>query len=193
MAQDLPVYDEIERCFLASGSEARLFACINDSGFEVLSRDLNHGLAKQALTALTRHRIRRLTKTYVTMSLEQIAAAVGAADAQVVEGLLVSMARAREITAQIDVTTGMVHFGDAPSAEGKRSNEQLNHLLEASIDQTMLLSDRLRELQRTVLTSSSFILKSIPGAQRNEGGGRGGSVMHGGMGGWGGEGDMDVY
>jgi len=42
-----------------------------------LSQDKNLGLAKQALQALVRHSIRRLTDTYVSVSLAEIGAAVG--------------------------------------------------------------------------------------------------------------------
>jgi hypothetical protein len=58
LSGDHPVYDDLEKAFLTSNAEA-LFTLVNDTGFSVLTRDGNHGLAKQAVAALTKHRIKR--------------------------------------------------------------------------------------------------------------------------------------
>jgi len=42
-----------------------------------LLQDSNWGLAKQALCALTRQKIKRLTRTYITLSLSQVATEAG--------------------------------------------------------------------------------------------------------------------
>ncbi len=190
LAQDMPVYDDIEKCFLCSNAQG-LFAAVNEVGFEALSKDLNHGLAKQVLEALTKHNIKKLTKTYITLSLADIAASVGAADAHVAERHIVALVRAGEIDAKIDGFTGMVRFGEASaggegegeSKGGRESSARLNDLVERSIDQTMVLSDRLKDLQKTVLTSSSYILKSINTSSGGGGSNRAAGMM--GMSSWG--------
>ncbi len=68
----------------------------------------------------------------------------------------------------------------------------MNATMERSIHSTLLLSEKLKDLQKEVLTSSTHILKSI-----NVGGGGGNSSSRGGGGGgWGnaiGDFMMDTY
>ena len=68
--QDAGVYDSLSRCFSlhdASGLE-RAFS----EGAEVLARDGNTGLGKKAVFAYTKHSIRKLTETYITLSLRWV-------------------------------------------------------------------------------------------------------------------------
>lgn len=170
-AQEMPVYDDIEKYFRAN-DVAALSKVINEApGYDLLQRDLNYGLAQQVLACHTKHRIRHLTKTYITLSLQDIASKVGA-DVTVVERHLLKLIKGGEIQASIDAVTGMVRFGDVASSSGSvRPKQQsqveasLNATIEQALDQTVLLSDRLREMHKAVVLSNSYLLKSVQGGR----------------------------
>ena len=58
---------------------------------DVLTQDHNLGLARQVRSALVRHNVRKLTSTYITLSLTDIAATAGLADVDATEALLRTM------------------------------------------------------------------------------------------------------
>lgn len=183
----MPVYDDIERHFKANNLNA-LSKTINEApGYDLLQKDLNYGLAQQVLACHTKHRIRALTKTYITLSLQDIANKVSggagggaAGDVQMVERHLLKMIRKGEIQASIDAVTGMVRFGDVSAAasagkqQQQQSDQSLNATIEQALDQTVLLSDKLREMHKSVILSNSYLLKSVHGGSGGRGGGRGG-------------------
>lgn len=197
--QEMPVYDEIERCFKLNDANG-LSKVINDTGKDLLQKDLNFGLAQQVLTCLTKHRIKNLTKTYITLSLQDIAAKVDC-DSVTVEKHLLKMTKLGEIHASIDAMTNMVRFGDVQSSS-ITDQVKFNSTVELALNQTMALSDKLRDMHKNILTSNSYLLKSVPGGKR-----RGEDMLErigsggwpGGMGGMGGMGypmdddAMDYY
>jgi len=72
------------------------------------------GLAKQVLASLTKKNIQRLTKTFITLSLSDVASRVqlnGPADA---ETLILNMIEDGEIFATINQKDGMVVFKEDP-------------------------------------------------------------------------------
>lgn len=71
LKQALPVYDALGKAF-ASDDRRALSAAI-ELGAETLIKDNNLGLAQRVLTALTSHRLRRLGKTFLSLSLSDIA------------------------------------------------------------------------------------------------------------------------
>ena len=58
---------------------------------DVLTQDHNLGLARQVRSALVRHNVRKLTSTYITLSLTDIAATAGLTDVDAAEALLRTM------------------------------------------------------------------------------------------------------
>ena len=80
------------------------------------TRDANMGLVRQVRTRHTRDAIRKLTETFLTLSLDAIAAEVGLATAAEAEAVLVSMIGAGEIFAIIDQPKGTVSFRDSPDS-----------------------------------------------------------------------------
>ena len=83
-------------------------------------QDNNWGLAQQVVASLTHHKIRKLSSTYLSMSLSDIALAIGApaADPSVAEKALLQMIVQGEVQASIDDSTGMVSFGDGVRKDG---------------------------------------------------------------------------
>jgi len=167
---DLPVYDAIVTQFVA-GNEVALRQVIAE-GKELLDKDQNTGLAKQVLAALTHTRIRKLTNTYMTRSLESIASSIGGlSSAAEAEAALVRMISSDGIVASIDQSNGMVRFGKSESTGGHGGNnykltDHMLHELEGHLKGTLILCDRLRDLQKRVLSTNTYVAKISGGGGR---------------------------
>eukprot|EP00624_Nannochloropsis_granulata_P004621 evm.model.NODE_32970_length_10329_cov_25.798626.3 len=74
--------------------------------------DKNLGLARQVLDEVAVKTLRRLTRTYVTLSLEDIAQHAGCATAAAAEKLVVDQVAQGKIVAAVDEVTGMVFFSE---------------------------------------------------------------------------------
>jgi len=72
--QPLPAYDPIGKAF--AQDDRRALSAAIELGAEQLLKDGNLGLAQRALSALTSHRLRRLGTTFISLSLQDIAARV---------------------------------------------------------------------------------------------------------------------
>merc|ERR1712107_278166 len=81
---------------------------------ELIQTDNNMGLVRQVIESLRRHKVQTLTKTYLTLSLTEIARELGIEEARTseVEELLFDMISAGEINARMDQSTGNVSFED---------------------------------------------------------------------------------
>jgi len=123
-----------------------------------LLRDGNMGLLKQAITAITRQHIKKQTRTYVTMSLNQIAERVGLENTKVVETELISMMQNGEIFARISQEDGMVFFDD--SNENYRTVNSLQDT-NAQVDEIVKLGRHIRLLDEQIQTSESYLKKSL--------------------------------
>merc|ERR1740120_234471 len=123
-----------------------------------IEADKNTGLVKQVVAALQRHKIQRLTKTYMTLSLSEIAKEVGADEAkpQDMDALLFDMISEGEINARIDQTTSMVFFeedeDDMDVAMVAQTQEKLAHILQ--------VAQRLATFEQEVVSSEAYIRKA---------------------------------
>lgn len=97
-----------EYAFLNHDKISRVVAA-NSAVFE---RDENMGLIKQCLTQVHKRNIQRLTKTFLTLPLRDVASYVGLANEREAELYLLGMIDDGEITAIIDQKDGMVVFKD---------------------------------------------------------------------------------
>jgi hypothetical protein len=72
----------------------------------------------QVLDQVVVKKLRQLTRTFVTLSLEDIAQHAGCATAAAAERLIVDQVAQGKIFAAVDEVTGMVHFSeDKPDEE----------------------------------------------------------------------------
>ena len=71
LKQPMPVYDFIVKAFTLN-DKAGLAAAI-EAGVELLNQDQNLGLAQRCLEALTRHQLKRLSATFISLSLSDVA------------------------------------------------------------------------------------------------------------------------
>ncbi|CAB0029136.1 unnamed protein product [Trichogramma brassicae] len=81
---------------------------------ESLIRDKNLGLANQVLNSLYKKNIQRLTNTFLTLSLTDVAARVKLSNIAEAEKYILNMIEDAEIFAVINQTDGMVVFLDDP-------------------------------------------------------------------------------
>jgi COP9 signalosome complex subunit 3 len=77
--------------------------------------DGNFGLVKQAIQAMVEQNIQRLTKTYMTLSLTDIAQQVHLSNAGEVEKRVLKMIQNEQIFAEVNQQDGMVKFKSNPN------------------------------------------------------------------------------
>ncbi|XP_022856053.1 COP9 signalosome complex subunit 3-like, partial [Olea europaea var. sylvestris] len=92
-------------------SELEAFVQANNEKFE---SDKNLGLVKQVVSSMYKRNIQRLTQTYLTLSLEDIANTVQLNSAKEAEMHVLQMIQDGEIYATINQKDGMVRFLEDP-------------------------------------------------------------------------------
>jgi hypothetical protein len=80
------------------------------TGAHVLNTDHSLGLAHQMVAALTNLNIKKLTSTYITLSLKDIASSTGLANIKDTEKLLLKMVSQGEIKARINQQSGRIYL-----------------------------------------------------------------------------------
>uniref|UniRef100_A0A4W2FM20 COP9 signalosome complex subunit 3 n=1 Tax=Bos indicus x Bos taurus TaxID=30522 RepID=A0A4W2FM20_BOBOX len=133
---------------------------------EIFTRDNNMGLVKQCLSSLYKKNIQRLTKTFLTLSLQDMASRVQLSGPQEAEKYVLHMIEDGEIFASINQKDGMVSFHDNPE---KYNNPAMLH----NIDQEMLkcieLDERLKAMDQEITVNPQFVQKSM-GSQEDDSG-----------------------
>uniref|UniRef100_G1PBY2 COP9 signalosome complex subunit 3 n=1 Tax=Myotis lucifugus TaxID=59463 RepID=G1PBY2_MYOLU len=133
---------------------------------ETFTRDNNMGLVKQCLSSLYKKNIQRLTKTFLTLSLQDMASRVQLSGPQEAEKYVLHMIEDGEIFASINQKDGMVSFHDNPE---KYNNPAMLH----NIDQEMLkcieLEERLKAMDQEITVNPQFVQKSM-GSQEDDSG-----------------------
>ncbi|XP_072021540.1 COP9 signalosome complex subunit 3-like isoform X2 [Amphiura filiformis] len=125
---------------------------------EIFTRDQNMGLVKQVISSLFRKNIQRLTKTFLTLSLSDIARRVHIATAKEAELYVLSMIDEGEIHATINKKDGMVSFHDNPE---KYDNPSLLRQLEDEMRKCISLDDKLRQMEQEISVNPTFVQKSM--------------------------------
>ncbi|GFO38065.1 cop9 signalosome complex subunit 3 [Plakobranchus ocellatus] len=137
-------------------SLADLRATVNEHT-EVFNRDNNMGLVKQCMTSLIKKNIQRLTKTFLTLSLTDMANRVQLSGPKEAEKYVLHMIEDGEIFATINQKDGMVRFHDNP----EKYNSS-NMLLEVDKEMQLCiqLDSKLREMDREIAVNPQFVQKS---------------------------------
>ncbi|KAI1296658.1 COP9 signalosome complex subunit 3 [Halotydeus destructor] len=123
---------------------------------EAYVRDKNFGLVKQVLGSLYRKNIQRLTKTFLTLSLADVASRVRLADAKEAEEYVVKMIADKEIYGMINQKDGMVVFHDNPE---KFDTARMFKNIEDKIASCMRAEDTLLQMDRDIAVNPKFIQK----------------------------------
>ncbi|GLC41581.1 hypothetical protein PLESTB_000699900 [Pleodorina starrii] len=107
-------YNELASAY-ASRNADRLRR-VADQHTATFAADNNLGLVRQVVASLAVRSIQRLTQTFLTLSLTDIAAHAGLPGAEEAEARILRMVAAGQIHAKIDGRTGMVRFADETRA-----------------------------------------------------------------------------
>ncbi|XP_008555887.1 COP9 signalosome complex subunit 3 [Microplitis mediator] len=124
---------------------------------EVFVRDHNLGLVKQVLSYLYKKNIQRLTKTFLTLSLSDVASRVqlpGPADA---EKYILNMIEDGEIYATINQKDGMVVFHDDPE---KYNSPRMLAKLEQEMAACAELDKRVLAMEEEVIVTPQYVRKA---------------------------------
>jgi len=149
-------YAELEKAFADRSAEslAKALAAHGDA----YRADGNLGLAKQLAAALPARGVARLTSTYLTLPLADIAAAAGLGSAAEAEGLVLRMVADGDIFATIDARAGVVAFSEEPGAFDTRRVAQQ---LQRCVDNVVALSQRLRSLDEALAAEPAYVQRAV--------------------------------
>lgn len=119
-------------------------------------QDNNLGLAKQVISSLYKRNIQRLTQTYLTLSLQDIADTVQLNGPKEAELHILQMIQDGEIFAFINQKDGMVSFLEDP--EQYNTRKMANHL-DSEIQHIIQLSKKLTSVDEQVLCDQNYLNK----------------------------------
>ncbi|XP_001605022.1 COP9 signalosome complex subunit 3 [Nasonia vitripennis] len=125
---------------------------------DVYARDNNTGLVQQVLSFLYKKNIQRLTNTFLTLSLTDVAARVklpGPADA---EKYILNMIEDGEIFATINQKDGMVIFHDDPE---KYDSPRMLAKLEKEMAECAELGRKVIEMEEEVIVTPQYVRKAL--------------------------------
>nr|KJB70830.1 hypothetical protein B456_011G092400 [Gossypium raimondii] len=122
-----------------------------------LCQDNNLGLVKQVVSSLYKQNIQRLTQTYLTLSLQDIASTVQLSSVREAEMHVLQMIQDVEIYATINQKDGMVRFLEDP--EQYKTIEMIERI-DSSIQRLMILSKKI------TLTDPSYLSKGCRERQK---------------------------
>ncbi|CAM8907565.1 unnamed protein product [Rhodiola kirilowii] len=123
---------------------------------EKFEADKNMGLVKQAVASMYKRNIQRLTQTYLTLSLQDIATTVQLNSAKEAEMHVLQMIQNGEIFATINQKDGMVRFLEDP--EQYKSCDMINHI-DSSIKRMSLLSKKLSAMEKLIACDPLYLTK----------------------------------
>ncbi|KAJ8037627.1 COP9 signalosome complex subunit 3 [Holothuria leucospilota] len=156
-------YHELSNaCASNSPAEVRV---ILDKHTEQFTNDKNMGLAKQVLASLYRKNIQRLTKTFLTLSLADIARRVHLNSPEEAEQYVQNMIEDGEIYASISKKDGMVSFHDNPE---KYDNPEILRKIDDQLRECMALDEKLRSMEQEISVNTQFVQKSTGGRGEEE-------------------------
>lgn len=137
------------------GKISELETCVqtNKDKFE---NDNNLGLVQQVVASIYKRNIQRLTQTFLTLSLEDIANAAQLRNPKEAEMHVLQMIEAGEIYATINQKDGMVRFLEDP--EQYKTCDMIEHI-DSSIQRMMTLSKKLTSMDEQMSCDLSYLAK----------------------------------
>ena len=178
------IYDDIVPIYTSNSIEGLHKYIVQHR--EAFTKDGNFGLAKQLFTALQRRVVRSLTKTFLTLSLSDIAQRIQAESVAEAEAFVVSSIKCGDIQATISQKDGMVSFRSASTsaAAGANAEESVHKQLNERLQNFLRLSATLEQAEFAMATDPKYIEKMI-------GSDKAGSIARASAGGGGGFPGMD--
>lgn len=125
---------------------------------DVFVRDVNLGLVKQVAASLYKKNIQRLTQTFLTLSLADVANKVHLNGPHEAEKYILDMIKSGEIFASINQKDGMVVFKDDPE---KYNTPEMFQSIQEDITQVMELNKQIIKMEEEIKLNPHFVKKSI--------------------------------
>lgn len=125
---------------------------------ETFEKDQNWGLVQQVVASQTKTNIKRLTKTFLTLSMSELANRVGLSTSAEAERLLVEMIEEGSIHARISQKDGMVRFDAHP--EDRFNSVSVLRVLEGHINKCISLDQQIVSMDEEIVLNPTFIKKS---------------------------------
>uniref|UniRef100_A0A7N6AJ81 COP9 signalosome complex subunit 3 n=1 Tax=Anabas testudineus TaxID=64144 RepID=A0A7N6AJ81_ANATE len=155
-------YHELAQVY-TTNNPAELRSLVNKHS-ETFTRDNNTGLVKQCLSSLYKKNIQRLTKTFLTLSLQDMASRVQLSGPQEAEKYVLHMIEDGEIYASINQKDGMVCFHDNPE---KYNNPAMLHKIDQEMLKCIELDEKLKSMDQEITVNPQFVQKSM-GSQEDD-------------------------
>ncbi|PWA21378.1 hypothetical protein CCH79_00003493, partial [Gambusia affinis] len=155
-------YHELAQVY-STNNPAELRSLVNKHN-ETFARDNNTGLVKQCLSSLYKKNIQRLTKTFLTLSLQDMASRVQLSGPQEAEKYVLHMIEDGEIYASINQKDGMVCFHDNPE---KYNNPAMLHKIDQEMLKCIELDEKLKSMDQEITVNPQFVQKSM-GSQEDD-------------------------
>lgn len=121
-------------------------------------RDTNMGLVKQVISSLYKKNIQRLTKTFLTLSLADVASRVQLSGPAEAEKYILNMIKSGEIFASINQKDGMVVFKDDPE---KYDSPDMFHKVQQEISRVMALNKQIIKMEEEIMLNPLYVKKSM--------------------------------
>ncbi|XP_028131422.1 COP9 signalosome complex subunit 3 [Diabrotica virgifera virgifera] len=148
-------YYELANAFILNNT-AELNTVLNKHS-EMFTRDHNMGLVKQVSSVLYKKNIQRLTKTFLTLSLSDVASRVGLSSPVEAENHILQMIEKQQIYATINQKDGMVVFRDEPE---KYSGPDVLKGLEEQLAVCMELDRQILAMDEEIQVNPQYVKKS---------------------------------
>lgn len=123
---------------------------------EKFEADNNLGLVKQVVSSIYKRNIQRLTQTYLTLSLEDIATTVKLSSPKEAEMHVLQMIQDGQIHATINQKDGMVRFLEDP--EQYKTCGMIEHI-DCSIQRIITLSKKLTAVDELISCDPLYLAK----------------------------------
>ncbi|XP_064542583.1 COP9 signalosome complex subunit 3 [Drosophila montana] len=149
-------YHDLVNVYENSSSEELRIIILKYS--EAFTRDNNMGLAKQVATSLYKRNIQRLTKTFLTLSLSDVASRVQLPSAVEAERYILNMIKSGEIFACINQKDGMVLFKDDPE-QYNLPDMFLN--VQTNITQVLDLVKQINKMEEEIILNPMYVKKAL--------------------------------
>ncbi|KAH7289854.1 hypothetical protein KP509_30G021500 [Ceratopteris richardii] len=121
---------------------------------DAFKKDSNLGLVKQVVSSLYKRNIQRLTQTYVTLSLEDIASTVQLASPKDAELYILRMIQEGEIFAVINQKDGMVCFHEDPE---QYKTTDITQRLDEKIRQIISLERKVTSMDEHISCDQAYL------------------------------------
>jgi len=125
---------------------------------DVYNRDKNTGLVKQVVASIFKRSIQRLTKTFLTLSLFDVANRCRLSGPAEAEQYILSMIEDGDIYATVNQKDGMVHFHDSPE---KYDTPRVIQMIDKEICSGVDLSRLVRQLDLDILLNPKYVQKVV--------------------------------